>query len=266
MSNNLLNFWIDSHVHIYPMYDIDTMLDCAYDNFQKASEQTTDTINKYVLFITQGINEHALQRLADHDGHRWNIQRNNHEFSAQLNDQQITLIPGQQLVSSEGIELLVIGGSELDFSPKRSIYELIDLFKDDLTILPWGFGKWLGKRGALVTELLQNQQMSEFMFVGDIPGRLNLLGGKTNFNTSNNTQLRGVDPLPFENEQKRIASFGSCLQTTEPLNIHLSFTQNIANYLKSMNEDTSDVKISHYGNHLPLITNLCSQLKIRLKK
>ena len=67
------------------------------------------------------------------------------------NDKKILFIAGRQIVTLEKIEVLALGLKE-NYSDNKSIEEVINyiLSKNALPVIPWGVGKWIGKRGAIV--------------------------------------------------------------------------------------------------------------------
>lgn len=67
--------------------------------------------------------------------------------------ERLMLIRGRQCATVEGLEILIVGTGE----PVPDGRPLLDVVGDwierpVLVMLPWAFGKWIGRRGRLVTE------------------------------------------------------------------------------------------------------------------
>ncbi len=65
----------------------------------------------------------------------------------------LTLIRGRQCATAEGLEVLVVGTAS-HLPDGLPLLEIVDGWIDRpvLVMLPWGFGKWTGRRGRLVSE------------------------------------------------------------------------------------------------------------------
>ena len=74
-------------------------------------------------------------------------------------------------------------------------------------MLPWGFGKWLGKRGVIIRGLINEGDI----FLGDNGGRINYWPSPVEFERARAKSLvvlPGSDPLPFESQYWRPGSYG----------------------------------------------------------
>jgi hypothetical protein len=81
-------------------------------------------------------------------------------------------------------------------------------------VLPWGFGKWWGKRGRLVRQLVRTPPVPH-LALGDNAGRpapsvspLLVLGAKCGLKV-----LPGTDPLRIPSHQDVVGSFGLILSS-----------------------------------------------------
>ena len=120
----------------------------------------------------------------------------------------LLLIAGRQVVSAEGIEILAQATSARfdDGAPARRMLSAMAR-ADALTTLPWGVGKWLGRRGRLVDELLAADGEGRLL-LGDNGGRP---GWWRESRFAGRIVLRGSDPLPIAGDERRIGAFGSVL-------------------------------------------------------
>src|SRR5690606_7800616 len=103
------------------------------------------------------------------------------------------------------LEVLALGlaGKRADGRPLDTV--LGELEGEALAVLPWGAGKWLGRRGRLVREARERREV----LLGDNGGRPAfwrepLLEGAR--------ALAGSDPLPLPGRERKIGSYGSSLQ------------------------------------------------------
>ena len=98
---------------------------------------------------------------------------------------------------------------------------LVELVQDlnrcgEIVVIPWGTGKWLGKRGQFLKEFVVNQAGLNF-FMGDNGGRPFFWPEPSHFKIARQKRipiLRGSDPLPLAAEAKRPGSFGFSIPGT----------------------------------------------------
>ncbi len=116
----------------------------------------------------------------------------------------VLVVAGRQVVTRERVEVLLLG----TLTGPRDGIALDELIawarvRDVLAALPWGLGKWIGRRGALVREAIANHGE---LLLGDIPARSRLIpAGPLR---SGARVLLGTDPLPLAGEGDRVGSFG----------------------------------------------------------
>lgn len=124
----------------------------------------------------------------------------------------MTLIAGRQIQTQEGIELLALASAEHfeDGQPVRTVLAALQ-DRQIPAVLPWGVGKWLGKRGALVRELISADAPG--LMLGDNAGRPWVWPRPAIFAKARRDDvpiLPGSDPLPLPGAEAGIGSFG-CL-------------------------------------------------------
>ncbi len=81
-----------------------------------------------------------------------------------------------------------------------------------IPVIPWGFGKWTGKRGRIIKGLLEKEQS---FFLGDNSGRSELLPYPSHFTHALERGVKilpGSDPLPFISEVNRPGCFGFSIE------------------------------------------------------
>jgi hypothetical protein len=136
--------------------------------------------------------------------------------SPSLGAAMLRILNGRQVVSKERIEVLALG-----LDPADPFNEMPDgmLPTDELvsralaagaaTVLPWGFGKWIGARGGRVIELARREELREnpLFFLGDIAHRCWPWPVPEVFHGPIRV-LPGSDPLPLPGSEGRLARYG----------------------------------------------------------
>lgn len=170
-------------------------------------------------------------------------------------------LAGHQSVSREGLEVLSLGqlpgaAGEIDrrWPLRCMVEEMIGL--GGPVVLPWGFGKWLGRRGAILSELLEDAAWSAHprLFLGDIrarswpwpaPGRI-APGLRT---------LPGSDPLPLPGQEDEVGRFGFELELPRP-------EEAPSGQLAAVLAGGAEIRV--FGGSAPLSRALWSQCRYRM--
>lgn len=118
------------------------------------------------------------------------------------------VVAGRQIVTAEGLEVLALACCDRveDGMPTRALVARL-LAQDAIVVLPWGVGKWLGKRGRLVRDLLATYPAGT-LFIGDNGGRPSAWPMSA---FPRARVLSGSDPLPLPGSARRIGTFGTIL-------------------------------------------------------
>lgn len=214
---------IDAHIHIHPTVNLDRLLDAAWNNFKSAQKQLfPDAVhNTFVLMLAEGKQNNVFSKLyglaetsaEDQEG-EWSFISTEEEESviAVRQKKQIVLIAGRQLISSEKLELLSLFSPKIFPDNTYSLDELAALVTNEggIPLLAWGVGKWLGKRGKVVKQFIQEPPVPQF-FVGDNGNRPvfwpypEILAQAEKQNIMS---LAGSDPLPITNHEQRAGTYG----------------------------------------------------------
>ena len=260
---------VDAHVHVYDCYDVAALLDAAHRNFStEAQRHRMDDMFQGTLLLAETSRDNWYHSVID-GGHNlafgsWRFSPSDsdrHSLRAQRKTgESLVLIPGRQIVTSEGIEVLALLTDQL-FKDGGMVEDILDQIQESgaLPVLPWGVGKWLGSRGAIVTRILQKKSNSCF-FLGDNGGRP--------FGWPEPTQLKeaaeagikvlpGSDPLPLPREASRVGSFGFGIRaalSSEP-------AANLKEHLQN-----PGTEIFPYGRLARPIRFLRNQLGIRVRR
>ncbi len=221
--------FVDAHVHIYDCFDVATLLSSAYKNFRfeaiqhKGTEEFTG-----VIFLTETSKHDWFSRLSgyadannaivDELGDTWRFLHTDETCSLLAESgggQNLILIAGRQIVTKENLEVLALA-TRVRFHDGTPIGRLIMAIKecDAIPVIPWGVGKWLGKRGRILKALVTSVDKPAF-YLGDNSGRPIFWPRPTLFQVAESNGMHvlpGTDPLPLASEELRCGSFGFALR------------------------------------------------------
>lgn len=213
---------VDTHAHYYPCYDAEDFLYSVHRNLYANAKlcATNDSIDVVACLLETESNtcfsSLAEGRLGGTKKLSWKVEKNR-ENPAVLHltrgaRHQLTIIGGRQLVTWEKLELILLGCLE-PITNGQAMEDLILTYQNRYgLILPWGFGKWLGKRGKTVSNLLEQKELA--FSLGDNAGRPAIWRGIPQFNLARSCGVpivAGSDPLPLAAEQDVAGSSSICL-------------------------------------------------------
>jgi hypothetical protein len=150
-------------------------------------------------------------RTAREGAHRWSIQVTREPGSLIIRrpgHPVLIAVAGRQLTTAEGVEVLALLHTEA-FPDGQRLQDTVAAIQraGALPVLPWGFGKWLGRRGTLVRALLRAHDGP--LFLGDNGGRPAVLPTPALLVEGARLEvLPGSDPLPLRDHETRAGSFG----------------------------------------------------------
>ena len=130
---------------------------------------------------------------------------------------ELFLVAGRQIVTAEGLEVLALG-TVAEFSDGATLPAAVQTIRaaKAVAVVPWGFGKWWGRRGALLRAYLESLG-DEVLYLGDTRGRLRGTPDPRPFQLATARGwpiLPGSDPLPMASEAVRPGSYGFALEAT----------------------------------------------------
>ncbi len=226
--NNTQLIIADAHVHIHKCFDLSKLLNSAWDNFQKIAylKENKDTFNA-ILFLAEIGNENYFNCLIEQVGNNkisknkiknWTFHRTQEDLSlyaCNRLEQKILLIAGSQIVTAEKLEVLALITDQRfeDGLPLEVTIQAI-ISAGGIPVLPWGVGKWIGNRGKILNNLLEESNFP-ILFLGDNGGRPVFWPRPSYFKQAEKKGLRilpGTDPLPLASECCRPGSFGFTIQ------------------------------------------------------
>jgi len=259
---------VDSHVHLHPCFELGSALDHADRNFDKASRQVGAGrwIGALLLAEMEGINQfRELSRIADLQGSvdAWSLEQGEDGTSivARSDDgHTIVVVAGRQLRVEHRLEVLALCTGK-QFPEGHSLAETARLVREGggVPVIPWGFGKWWGKRGNLLDRTIHQAERTSFL-LGDSGQRL---AGASPPDPFARAQQRGIgfiagsDPFSFRSQAQRVGSYGSIL-TSRPLDLRRP-AEGIRSRLLAL-----DGAPSTFGSRVGPIEFTWAQLRVRL--
>jgi hypothetical protein len=144
---------VDWHAHAHQPGDMGAVLDSAAAAFTRVNQAPVG-----VLMLAQMPGQDVFAEFAERGAPGWTVQATEEAGSvvAMRGDARIVLVAGHQLLTAERLEILAYGARSRPREGLPADAMLRDLAERDvLAVLPWGVGKWLGSRGAIVGSLVQ---------------------------------------------------------------------------------------------------------------
>jgi hypothetical protein len=215
---------LDSHVHIHDLADVPGLLETALLAFRKASGAQAARPFSGILVLTEPQSRPTFaalqQRISGKAGSGtgiWTLAATGEEISLRATRQggdSLFLLSGQQIVTGENLEVLSLLAPPvvpdgLDLA--ETVGEVLRL--GGLPVLPWGVGKWLGRRGQIVSRFLAESRETP-IFLGDNGGRPSFWTSVPQFRQAKSrgiTILRGSDPLRCSHGRRGAGSYGTLL-------------------------------------------------------
>lgn len=168
--------------------------------------------------------------------------------------QRLLIVAGRQIITAEGLEVLGLSTRMHmpDGLPVEQVLERLEE-ADAIAVLPWGAGKWLGRRGKIVERLLSRARPGH-LFLGDNGGRPGWWQ-VPQFSTGIPI-LAGSDPLPLPGSARKIGCYGSLIGTA------LSDERPATNLKQALRDPAT--RIATYGRLTPMFRFIADQARLRM--
>ncbi len=223
--NGVSMILVDAHVHIYNCFDLELFFDSAFANFRSEAARLGHVDDfTGILLLTETSKDNWFECLTGYAGGKdgigskpignWTFHHTNETCSLCIRNgtnESLFLIAGRQIVTEENLEVLALI-TEREFEDGLPLTEMIQSVRNygAIPVIPWGFGKWAGRRGAILREILEANNDVE-VFLGDNGNRPSFLPRSSHFKLAEMEGIRvlpGSDPLPFASESCRPGTFG----------------------------------------------------------
>jgi hypothetical protein len=257
---------VDTHVHFHPSFKWEAFLDAAAANFAAACVSGSHLESHGCLVLTESAGVNCFRALRDHPATlrstRWHAERTDETGSLMLGREDsvaILVIAGRQIVTSERLEVLALGMTE-ELPDHGSLGETLSAVADAgaIAVLPWGVGKWWGRRGRIVQSLLLSREPGSFC-LGDNGGRVSGMPRPRLLDRAEGegfVVLAGSDPLRIPSHVGRAGSFGSAFSGWRP-------SSRPAEAIKKRIHE-SRRSPPYFGSPSSIVDAVYSQLAIRL--
>jgi len=212
---------LDGHVHFYPGVDLGCALTAGHDNLMRAAGKDAEAEALPCLLLTETARDDAFAELAAGRlvAAGWRVEARPKDplgltCTRASDGAQVLIVAGRQIVTFEMIEILAYG-TRSRFEDGRPAAEVLGALAGASVpaALPWGLGKWIGRRGQIVSNLLAERSRPGLM-LGDNAGRpygwpTPPLFGKAA--SRGVAVLPGSDPLPLPHAEAGIGRYGARL-------------------------------------------------------
>ncbi len=207
---------LDAHVHCYPSFDRARWLDRAAGNLRLVEDDALG-----VLALTETAREDVFAELSGVDRvGRWQLQAGPEAgmlIARRDGDGcNVWILQGFQAVTAEGLEVLALATTArpIDRAPLAATVDSVRA-AGGIAVLPWGFGKWLGRRGRVLAAYLE-QAPRPAVCLGDNGGRprfwptprLLRRWSAADSEAGAGRCLPGSDPLQLADGVGRVGSYG----------------------------------------------------------
>jgi hypothetical protein len=200
---------VDTHVHLHAGFDRGRFLDAAMRNAALAG------LDRGPVWLLMTESRASMPMPAFRTTHpragapspgRWPDHRPSGPDGA-----QVLVTAGRQVQVEGGLELLLLGagGPVPDGIDMREALARAKAL-GALPVIPWGFGKWWGRRGRALHDLLESPD-GDAVHLGDNGGRAAFWPRPPLFErveAAGRRVLPGSDPLPFPDQVARVGSYG----------------------------------------------------------
>lgn len=259
---------VDAHVHLYPSFPTERVLDAASANFRRAAERLRlgATAPPILVLADKARTAYfrALRDGAEQLGRGWTVHRTAEDASLLVTrdaDDVMIVLAGRQIATSDTLEALALG-VDAEFEEGRPLRETLEtvVCAGAVAVVPWGFGKWWMRRGALVRDILSSP-LANRIFIGDNGSRPRGFPRSSIFDDARRRgvwSLPGTDPLPFAWEATRPGSFGFVLDGhVEPA----LAARSVKRLLQALREQPRT-----FGSPEPIARALLHQSALQLRK
>lgn len=211
---------LDGHTHLHDHVQPDVFLQATYVNLHRLSE-SINAVRKFqaVLCLADFSGAEGFVRLqsAATDGKlkNWRVLETGEGHSlgfVNASGDKLWVVAGRQLITDEKIEVMALGTAQ-PLPDSLLLFDTIDAIRANaaLPILPWGVGKWWGKRGELVKSALATYGSE--IILGDNGGRPRCWRPRLLARARKNgiPVVPGSDPLRVKSDCLRSGCFGLLL-------------------------------------------------------
>ncbi len=207
--------YIDSHVHIYPNFDLKRAIRTSLQNFRKYRPDDHENAVK-VWMLTERSDCNFFETLPDVSLRDYVVEPTEEPETLVLktrqnNESVLYILAGRQIITRQNLEVCALGTTVTFVDRQLNTADVIRAVNvhNGIAALNWAPGKWFGDRGLVVKEMLETHT-SEQLFISDTTMRPTFWKTPTMMKEAMNRKFRvlcGSDPLPFEEEEDMVATY-----------------------------------------------------------
>src|SRR5690606_21590302 len=258
---------IDAHVHIHAAADTVAVLEAAHANFARAAAVLGDGDWTGVLMLAE-MKDAAWFEAAAGAGISelagWSLRADSEDdlvLRAGGHGKEMLIVAGRQVATHEGVEVLTLG-TRARLPDGMGLQQTLEQAarQDALIVLPWGAGKWTGRRRKLVQDALLRQTPP--VSAADSGGRPAFWSAARDFTAALNQRralVSGTDPLPLPGETRRVGSFGCWLAESPP-------ATRPGIWLRERLRGATTTQLRPFGRPLPAVQFVRKQIGLRLSR
>jgi hypothetical protein len=258
---------VDAHVHLHECFAPSDFLDAAAANVAasaRALRLPAATPGFLLLTESAGVDAFSGFAAGELPTGIWRIEALPEPVSlraAAENRPPLVLVGGRQIVTAEGLEVLALGTRRAfpDGEPLHAVLASVDT-ADAVPVIPWGFGKWSGRRGRAVLGVLRDRS-KRHIHLGDNGGRPACWRRPPFFAVAEARGwpvLPGTDPLPFAAEIAKPGRYGFVAE------LALDWTEPFASLKRWL--ATCDTSVPTYGRLESLAVFAWRQMAMQIAK
>jgi hypothetical protein len=225
------NILFDVHVHIYDCFSLQNFFDSAIKNFKNETRKNgIDADFQGIIVLTDWLKENWFQYFFDSMEKNkiaypktignWSFHRTKEHISLvarRTDGESLFVVAGKKIITAENLEVLALA-TKMGFDVRIPLVPILDQIKqyDAIPVIPWAVGKWMGKRGRVIKDLLDKSTEPDY-FLCDNGNRPNFWPRPTFFNYAEKKGIRvlaGSDALHFASEACRVGSFANLTHGT----------------------------------------------------
>jgi hypothetical protein len=208
---------VDAHVHFHHRDLIAATLTSAAANFSSLHIPGVAP-DCGALLLAQSAREHVFEWVREQSRvGAWSVTTLTAEPQSlwfRSESGLVLVVCGRQVVAEPGLEVLALG-TDRRIEDGLGLEQTLEVAMsvNALTVLPWGFGKWTGRRKRRIQATIAGPGVSG-LWVGDNGGRLGILPRPRLLDEAEAHGLGvlpGTDPFPFGGDYRRVGSFGCVL-------------------------------------------------------
>ena len=209
----------DTHVHIYPCYDLQVFSDTLEHNLKKIGAGQTIRLG----FLTERYDCNFFDDVKKGNAELSSLCGNiklGPDAASLIRDngsgEKCILLPGRQVVTEERIEILALA-TMAKIPDGMLAVDTVTMILDNggVPIVAWAPGKWFGERGNVVRNLLDSFNPARLL-IGDSSMRPTIWAEPFIMRDARKRGFRiiaGSDPLPFSGEESIAGTYGSVFDT-----------------------------------------------------